>query len=205
MNRKAAAVPGDLPIKIISHFSELLARPVHLVKECLGQGIYPNNWKIEYVTPVPKIFPPDNLADLRKVSGLLNFSKITSKLLAEWLAEDMANKRDKSQYGNLKKISAQHYLINMLHKILTTLDGNSVKKSMAGILHIIDWSQAFNRLGRTKGIQSFIRNGVQPSLIPILICFFENRKMKVKWKGLVFKYRTPRALPGGGPQGVPSE
>ena len=31
-----------------------------------------------------------------------------------------------------------------------------------------------------------------------MIGFFENRKMKVKWKGLL---SSPRALPGGGPQG----
>ena len=110
----------------------------------------------------------------------------------------MANKREKFQYGNPKKISAQHYLINMLHKILTTLDGNSVKKSMAVLLQMIDWSQAFDRLDHTKGIQSFISNGVRPSLIPILISFFENREMKVKWKGVL---SAPRALPGGGPQG----
>ena len=199
MNKKAAAVPGDLPMKIISHFSELLSKPLaHLVNECLGQGLYPNNWKIEYVTPVPKIFPPDNLADLRKISGLLNFSKITDKLLAECIAGDMAGKRDQSQYGNQKNISAQHYLINMFHKILTSLDENSEKKSIAVLLQMVDWSQAFDRLDHTQGIKSFISNGVRPSLIPILISFFENREMRVKWKGVL---STPRALPGGGPQG----
>ena len=199
MNKKAAAVPGDLPMKIISHFSDLLCRPLaHLINECLAQGTYPNIWKIEYVTPVPKIFPPDQLTDLRKISGLLNFSKITDKLLAECIAEDMVEKRDKSQYGNQKNVSAQHYLINLFHKILTSLEGNPDKKSMAVLLQMIDWSQAFDRLDHTQGIQSFISNGVRPSLIPILVSFFENREMRVKWKGLL---STPRALPGGGPQG----
>ena len=199
MNKKSAAVPGDLPMKIISNFPDLLSKPLaHLINECLVQGVYPNIWKTEYVTPVPKIFPPENLADLRKISGLLNFSKITDKILAECIAEDMAESRDKSQYGNQKSISAQHYLINMFHKILTGLDGNSEKKSMAVILQMIDWAQAFDRLDHTQGIQSFINNGVRPSLIPILISFFENREMRVKWRG---RLSTSRALPGGGPQG----
>ena len=110
----------------------------------------------------------------------------------------MVQKRDKSQYGNQKNLSVQHYLINMLHKILKTLDEKSDKKSMAVILQMIDWSQAFDRLDHTLGIQSFIENGVRPSLIPILISFFQNREMKVKCKGLL---SSPRALPGGGPQG----
>ena len=47
-------------------------------------------------------------------------------------------------------------------------------------------------------MQSFIENGVRPAFIPILINFFQNRKMRVKWKGYL---STQRTLNGGGPQG----
>lgn len=199
MNQKAAAVPGDLPMRIIAKFSDELSRPLaYLISNCLQQGIYPNIWKVEYISPVPKVFPPERLKDLRKISGLLNFSKITDKVLAEYIADDMQYKRDKSQYGNQKKISIQHYLVNMLHKILTSLDVNSVNQSIAVLLEMVDWSQAFDRQSHTLGVQSFIENGVRPSLIPILISFFQNRKMIVKWKG---QKSDARPLPGGGPQG----
>ena len=140
-----------------------------------SQGIYPNIWKIQYVTPVPKVFPPEQLKDLRKISGLLNFSKITDKILAEFISEDMKLKRDKSQYGNQKKISIQHYLVNMLHKILTSLDVNSVSTSVAVILQMVDWSQAFDRQCPTLGVQSFVTNGVRNSLVPLLINYFQDR------------------------------
>ena len=48
------------------------------------------------------------------------------------------------------------------------------------------------------GIKSFIKNGVRPCLIPILISFFQNRRMVVKWHGTMSKERR---LYGGGPQG----
>ena len=153
---------------------------------------------MEYVSPVPKIFPPERLKDLRKISGLLNFSKITDKALAEYIADDMQYMRDQSQYGNQKKISIQHYLVNMLHKILTGLDENSVKKSIAVLLQMVDWSQAFDRQSHKLGLESFVKNGVRPSLIPILMSFFQDREMIVKWKGL---QSQTRPLPGGGPQG----
>ena len=86
----------------------------------------------------------------------------------------------------------------MLHKILTSLDENSVNKSIAALLHMVDWSQAFDRQCHKLGIQSFVKNGVRPSLIPILISFFQNREMKVKWRGTT---SSARPLPGGGPQG----
>ena len=86
----------------------------------------------------------------------------------------------------------------MLHQILLKLDTNSISESLAVIMSMIDWSKAFDRQSHILGIQSFIDNGVRPSLIPILLSYFQNRTMKVKWNGGI---STSRHLPGGGPQG----
>ena len=48
-------------------------------------------------------------------------------------------------------------------------------------------------------VQSFANNGVRNSLIPLLINYFVDRKMIVKWHG---KESTTRDLIGGGPQGA---
>ena len=199
LNHKAATLDGDLPVKLVKEFSEELCSPLtHLINSCMSSGIYPNLWKVENVTPVPKVFPPEKLNDLRKISGLLTFSKITDKVISELLAEDMKVKRDKSQYGNQKHISIQHYLVKMLHKILTSVDKNSKKEAFCAVLHLVDWSQAFDRQSHKLGLQSFIDNGVRPALIPVLMNFFKDRKMRVKWKGYISTFRK---LNGGGPQG----
>ena len=122
----------------------------------MGYGLYPNLWKVESVTPVPKTFPVEKLKELRKISGFLNFSKIADKVIAELLTEDMAEKRDKSQYGNQKKMSTQHYLVKMLHKIFTSVDKNGQDEAFCAIMHLVDWSQAFDRQSHTLGVQSFI-------------------------------------------------
>ena len=172
-NHKATTLDGDLPIRIIKEFSVELSLPLaHLVSSCMSVGQYPNLWKVEYVTPVTKIYPPEKRKDLRKISCLLNFSKIADKVVAELLTEDMEEKRDKSQYGNQKNISIQHYLVKMLHKILISVDKNSKKEAFCAILHMVDWSQAFDRQSHRLGVQSFIDNGVRPALIPLLINFF---------------------------------
>ena len=199
MNKKAATLEGDIPIRIIAEFSEELAFPLaNIINEGLIQGVYPKLWKFETITPAPKVYPAEELSQLRKISGLLNFSKITDKILAEYLAEDMAPTRDKSQYGNEKNLSIQHYLIKMLHKILCAVDLNSKKEAYAVILSMVDWSQAFDRQSHFLGIKSFIKNGVRPSLIPVLINFFQDRQMVVKWNGVK---SSTRPLNGGGPQG----
>ena len=63
---------------------------------------------------------------------------------------------------------------------------------------MVDWSKAFDRQSCWLGVKSFIDNGVRPALIPVLVNFFQNRRMRVKWKGFI---STLRALNGGGPQG----
>merc|ERR1712208_43370 len=62
---------------------------------------------------------------------------------------------------------------------------------------MVDWKQAFSRQCPKLGIESFIKNGVRPALIPTLISYFQGRKMKVKWHG---QMSTTRDLKGGGPQ-----
>ena len=63
---------------------------------------------------------------------------------------------------------------------------------------MIDWKAAFDRQCHRLGILSFINNGVRKSLIPILISYFQDRQMAVKWNGHLSK---PYPLPGGGAQG----
>ena len=60
-------------------------------------------------------------------------------------------------------------------------------------------SQAFSRQCHTLGVQSFLHNVVRSSLAPLLISYFTDRKMRVKWHGKVSEVRD---LPGGGAMGA---
>ena len=91
-----------------------------------------------------------------------------------------------------------HYLIRMIHEILTSVDQNTATEKFAVICTMIDWRQAFDRQCPKLGVESFMRNGVRESLIPILTNYLQNRRMCVKWHGVVSKVRK---LNGGGPQG----
>ena len=67
------------------------------------------------------------------------------------------------------------------------------------IASFIDWSKAFDRQDPTLAVLSFQKNGVRPCLIPLLMSFFEDRTMQVKWHK---EMSGIRRLPGGGPQGT---
>ena len=62
-----------------------------------------------------------------------------------------------------------------------------------------DWKGAFDRQDPTITINKFIRLGVRSSLIPVLIDYLRNKKMKVKMNGLESEVKD---LVGGSPQGT---
>ena len=200
MATNKSTVPGDFPAKLIQHFAAYIAEPLtHIYNASMRRGEYPKIYKFEVCTPVQKVNMPESVSQLRNISGLLNFDKIYEKLIAQMMIADMELKMDPSQYGNSKGVSIQHYLIQMVHRILTVLDNNSRRDTFAVIASLIDWNNAFPRQCPTLGINSFIQNGVRPALIPVLINYFQDREMSVKWHGC---RSVPRTINGGGPQGA---
>ena len=85
----------------------------------------------------------------------------------------------------------------MINKILTDAHSNSTEVT-AVLATLIDWKDAFPNQCPKLGIDAFIQCGVRPSLIPLLISYFQDRTMVVKWHGKISKEKE---VPGGGPQG----
>ena len=135
---------GDLPAKVWKIFAAYLVDPLtDIYNTSLRRGEYPNIYKFEVQTPVAKVRPCLKLEQIRNISGLLTPDKVFESLLAELMIEDMKLNMDISQYGNQKNVSIQHYLINMIQKILTAVDTNTQKETFAVIASMIDWKQAF--------------------------------------------------------------
>ena len=196
MNKKSASVKGDLPMKLIAEFSIELSQPLtHIINYIFETKIYPTIWKKETITPIPKVYPAESMKNLRPISGLMNFAKVFDRILAEYMTEDMSSNPDLQQYGNQKGLSVNHYLVNLLHKVLTGVDKNSVNNKNAAIITMLDWSQAFERQSHYHGIKSFISNGIKNPLIPLLINFFIDREIIVKWnKKLRWHLKCPLIL-----------
>ena len=103
MDTNKSNVKDDVPAKILKHFANELAAPMaDVLNSSIKQGCWPDIFKLEIVTPVPKVFPPKNIDDLRNISGLLNLDKIAEKRISKMTIEDMRKMLDPSQYANQK-------------------------------------------------------------------------------------------------------
>ena len=101
INPKKAVPEGDIPPKILKTYAEYFSTPVtDIINTSIRQGIQPQMWKKENVTPVAKVFPPKLLKNLRSIGGLMSFNKIQEKLISELIISDMKEKMDPIQYGN---------------------------------------------------------------------------------------------------------
>ena len=106
--------------------------------------------------------------------------------------------KDKRQYGSERGLSVNHYPINMINKILLSVDKNSNTDKYSVLVSMLDASHAFERQSHILGVQSFLDNNIRVSLIPTISNFFQNRKLCVKWKNTFSKTQK---VSGGGPQG----
>ena len=169
MDTNKSNVKGDIPAKILKLCSAQLVKPItNLINASLRQGVWPDIFKLEIVTPVPKQIPTKNLDQLRNISGLLNLDKIAEKLISKIIISDMRKKLDPSQYANQPGLSIQHYLVKFIDRILESFDKTSTREKCAILATLVDRRQAFPRQCPKLGVEAFMKNGVRPSLIPLL-------------------------------------
>ena len=192
-----SGVPGDLPSQILKEFSVELAYPLHkLLNKIVQTAKWPSQYKLEYITPIGKIPQPETEDDLRPIALTAFFSKVMEHFVVMWLLEIIGDKIDFRQYGGTKGNSICHYLIELINFILYNQD----KKEPTSVLAcLIDFSKAFNRQDHNILVTKLSDMGVPAWLLKLVMAFLEDRRMVVRYKGVV---SDPRQLPGGGPQGT---
>ena len=199
LKSKKSTPSGDIPVKILKEFAHQISIPLcDLINCSLKKGKWADCFKKEIITPIPKEYPVLNMDMLRPISALLSFNKVQEMIFVKMIVQDMSANLDQTQYGNRKHTSISHYLVRMLHRILSETDNNSRRKIKAVICTFVDWQQANSRQSHILGVKSFAKNGVRPSLLPLLTSYFQSREMRIKWHGVLSK---PRKMPGSGAMG----
>ena len=199
LKSKKCTAPGDIPVKIVREFALEISLPLcDIINSSLKKGHWAKCFKKEVITPIPKEYPVLTMDMLRPISALLSFNKVQEMIIVEMIVKDMTAKLDPTQYGNRKRTGITHYLIRMLHRIMSETDINSRKQIRAVLCTFVDWQQAYSRQSHVLGVRSFAENGVRPSLLPLLTNYFQSREMRVKWHG---KLSKPRQMPGSGAMG----
>ena len=97
--------------------------------------------------------------------------------------EDIWKNIDPSQFCGEKGTGVEHMIVKLLDRIHSLLDENPDKSAVLAVG--IDWHSAFDRVDPTKCVSKFIKLGLRPSLVPVLIDYLTDRTMSVKFNGEV--------------------
>lgn len=144
--------------------------------------------------PISKTNPP-KCDKLRPVSLSDCFAKIAESFVVDWILEDISDKIDLQQYGNVKGVSTSHYLVSLLHFLHEGAD----KLNNVGTVVLTDFSKAFDLVNHNLLIEKFIHLGVRRSIVPWLCEFVSNRMQCVRYNSTLSDFET---LSAGLPQGT---
>nr|CAH7757971.1 unnamed protein product [Callosobruchus chinensis] len=173
----------------------ILPHITHIVSCCLDVGYFPLNWKLSFVTPLPKVSTPACLNDLRPISLLCVLSKILEKVVYQQVVE-YANEHKiipKHQSGFRKGYSTTSALSNLTDNIIRARD-----KKMASVLISLDYSKAFDCLDHDLILAKLHYYGFDNKSVAFFNFYLKDRQQTVTLNGI---YSPPTNIISGVPQG----
>ena len=111
-SKPKSTVKGDIFPSLVNRVAPFIASPLADIYNTITRTAkWPNEWKIEYVTPIPKKTIPDSADDLRNISCTQLFSKVYESFVLEWLGRQITLRTN--QYGGVKGSGTEHYLVQL--------------------------------------------------------------------------------------------
>ena len=193
LKKTESHVPGDPLPHLIRKSPRTFAVPLTKIFNMISNsGVWPDSWKTEYVTVIPKTSNPATLSECRNISCTAIFSKTLENALLDQLRSELTP--DPDQYGGIKNCGAEHLLINLWESILESMDNGD----SAAVLMGVDFEKAFNRMNHAHCVEQLAKLGASPGSISLAQSFLENRNMIVR---IGSAQSRPRKITRGSPQG----
>nr|CAI5852127.1 unnamed protein product [Callosobruchus analis] len=154
----------------------LLPYLTHIINYCIRNSVYPANWKIAKIIPIPKNKDPQTLKDLRPISILSAPSKILEKILNEQLRSYLLSHAilPDEQAGFRAGHSCCTALLNVTDNILKATDRGEIT-----ILVLLDYSKAFDTINHSVLISVLHSIGLSNHASALITNFLVNRKQRV--------------------------
>ena len=186
-------VHGDIFPHLVSPCADYLAIPLSCIyNELLRTYVWPVDWKVEYVTAIPKKKMPESYADLRNISCTKLFSKVFESFLLQFASEEISLK--KNQFSGVKGCSTAHMVVDIVQEICS----NAEDYRSATVISALDYAKAFNRMSFQHCLAALAKKGASNGIIRLVATFLTNRTMTVR---VGSEWSRKRDVSGGCPQG----
>uniref|UniRef100_A0A1Y1M988 Reverse transcriptase domain-containing protein n=1 Tax=Photinus pyralis TaxID=7054 RepID=A0A1Y1M988_PHOPY len=148
----------------------------YLINVCLKTGTYPDDWKLAYVTPLPKISKPSTVNDLRPISILPVLSKVLEKVMSEQINEFLKVESilPNTQSAFRVGYSCTTALLNVTNDIICSVDQGALSA-----LVLLDFSKAFDTINHKILISILNYIGFNPNATRLVENYLEGRLQHV--------------------------
>ena len=185
----------DPPERVFKELAVAFVRPLTLVMNVISStATWPDIWKCEVTTLIPKKKHVNSLSDLRPITMTEVFNKCAESMYRPIILEDIEQTLDLDQFGGRKKVGPSHLTCCLIEDVSRAAD-----QDLASILFSFDYSSAFNCISHNEVIESAVRLGVRNEVVCILASYLENRSTVIKWGN---ERSSPRPALGGTGQGT---
>ena len=121
MRKPKSLVEGDLPPRLVTEYTDILAIPPKHIFDLITATLeWPDTWKDESVTLIPKVPIISSMGELRNLSCTLFFSKVLESFILERLLVEIT--LSKEQFGGVKVTSATHFTISVLQEVMEAME-----------------------------------------------------------------------------------
>jgi len=109
--------------------------------KCMTTGEFPDSWKIDHITPIPKVHSPSSSFEYRPISVLSVLSKLLEKVMYHRVYSCLTehNLIDKRQYGFRENHLTELAITTIYDELLRNFDNKLITCSL-----FLDLSKAFD-------------------------------------------------------------
>ena len=132
----------NIPAKYLKMCIDDITSPIcHIVNSSIKHNIFPSQWKVSRISPIPKIKNPKDPSDFRPISILPILSKVYERLIMKQMASFLETEQllSQNQSGFRKGHCTTTTCIKIRDDILRAMDRGDITLSV-----MADYSKAFD-------------------------------------------------------------
>jgi len=184
----------DIPNTILKKCAYILSKPLsQLFNSIVSTGVFPSQWKLSIISPIPKSNPP-KLDKLRPISLLCTISKVFERLYLDKVMCVILPSLSNNQFGFMPKSSTTSCLIHIHNSISMYLDNLDIS---AVTVISFDLRRAFDTIPHNLLLDK-LSPFVSPHTHALLSNYLTSRFQKVKINS---SFSDPLPITSGVPQG----
>ncbi|CAD6215170.1 GSCOCG00011174001-RA-CDS [Cotesia congregata] len=169
--------PDNFPIKAYKCLiSFVLPFVTLLFSNSLNSGVFPNEWKLSRIVPIPKRTNAEICADYRPISLTSNLSKALERCVHDQIIKYVTENNfiDEYQMSSREGLNTQTAVINLCDDIRSAINASEVTVAV-----FFDLSKAFDSVNHKRLLQKLLSMNFSTDSIKWIRSYLTQRKQQV--------------------------